>query len=174
MDTIWVALIGVLGILLQQSYAKNASLREGLKSKKQRLYQDFIVFLYNVQSNTTKYEGDELVKTYQEYYPKILTFASNEVVKCFGDYMQHVYSFNKELSEKGDKSWNVNSGEYFGDLVIAIRKDLGHSKWWQVMKWFDISRLWVVDINNFVSASDRKNRGTHTGPRPIISKEKKS
>jgi hypothetical protein len=171
MDAIWIALIGILGILLQQSYSKNMSLREGLKNKKQKLYQDFIIFLYNVQSNAKKYEADELVKTYQDYYPKILTFASNEVVKCFGDYMQHVFSFNKELADKGDASWNINSGEYFGDLILAIRKDLGHNKWWQYMKWYDSSRLWLSDINIYLPESDKKNRGTHNGPHPIIPKK---
>lgn len=171
MTAIWVAIIGILGVLLQQSYARNSELRTELKSKKQDLYSDFIVFIYNVQSNAKTYEPKELINKYQEYNPKILTYASNDVIKCFGDYMQHAYSFSKELADKGDTSWNINSGEYFGDLILAIRKDLGHSRWWQVMKWYDASRLWVTDIKNFLPEKDRVNRFNHTGPHPIIPKQ---
>ena len=63
---IQVAILGVLStilaILLNQSYSKNVSLRAELKNRKQKLYSDFIKFiwdLYTIKISLTEKQNNE-------------------------------------------------------------------------------------------------------------------
>ncbi len=167
--SIWIVLLtglsGLLSILLTQSYTKNAGLRADLKNKKQALYSGYVKFLYDTYSGSNKLDNENIVETLKNYFPKILTFASNEVVKCTGDYMQHLYKYDQSQADAGDTSWNINSMEYFGDLILAIRKDLGHKKFGQIMRWHDVARIWITDIDTYIPKTEQTPRGTHNGPR---------
>ncbi len=169
---IWVVILAgvssLLGILLSQSYSKNLNLRTELKAKKQKLYSDFIVFLYDIYSGSDDTDSDETAKRLKKYFPKLLTFASNEVIKSAGDFMQHIYKFDQEASDKGDTTWNIASMEYFGDLILAIRNDLGHKKFTEIMKWHDVARLWITDIDQYVPSNERTPRARHSGPKPTV------
>ncbi len=169
---IWVVVLtgfsGLLGILLTQSYSKNANLRAELKNKKQKLYSEFIVFLYKIYSGTEEIGEDEVASKLKQYFPKLLTFASNEVIKNTGDFMQHIYKFDQEAADSGDATWNIQSMEYFGDLILAIRNDLGHKKFLEVMKWHDVARLWITDIDQYIPKAEQTPRSRHVGPSPKI------
>lgn len=157
---------GLFGILLTQSYSKNQALRSELKNKKQRLYSDFISFIYPIYTGSGTTDGDTTVVKLKEYIPKLLSFASNEVIKSTGDFMQHIYKYNQVSVDSGDTTWNIASMEYFGDLMIAIRNDLGHKKFTQIMKWHDIARIWITDIDCYVPKNEQTPRSYHPGPKP--------
>ena len=67
----------VLGIIITQLYNRNAALRAELKSKKQKLYAEFIQFLFKVVRDEYEGDSDEIVKKLKDYYPKLLTYGSN-------------------------------------------------------------------------------------------------
>lgn len=169
---IWVVILtglsGLLGILLSQSYSKNTALRAELKNKKQRLYAEFIDFLYRIYSGDEEFGEEDVASKLKAYIPKLLTFASNEVIKHTGDFMQHVFKFDQAASDRGDTTWNILSMEYFGDLILAIRNDLGHKKFTEMMKWHDVARLWITDIDQYVPQTEKTPRALHKGPKPKI------
>ncbi len=169
-STLWVAVLSglssILVVLLTQAYSKNASLRADLKGKKQKLYADYVGFLYTAYSESVVPDTDKMVATFKSYFPKLFTFASNEVITNAGDFMQHIYKYDSSAAERGDQTWNIESMEYFGDLILAIRKDLGHKRFNQIMKWHDIARLWITDIDTYVPEQERTPRAVHNGPRP--------
>jgi hypothetical protein len=154
----------ILGIIITQLYARNNSLRAEIKNKKQKLYGEFILFLFMVIRGEFDGEPDDITKKLKEYFPKLLTYASNEVIKNTGDFMQHFYNPVGEETKQG-----VIALELVGDLIISIRNDLGHKKFTDLMKWHDIARIWISDIDNYLPSTDKTPRGNHTIPKPIFS-----
>ena len=77
--------------------------------------------------------------------------------------MQHFYNPNDDEKKQG-----ILALQLFGDLIIAIRNDLGHKKFTDIMKWYDIARMWITDIDQYLPPEDRKQRGTHSLPKPIF------
>lgn len=162
--TIFTAIFAILGIVITQLYARNNALRAELKTKKQKLYGEFILFLFTVIRGDHDGGEDEIVKKLKAYFPKLLTYASNEVIKNTGDFMQHFYNPRDDPSKQG-----VIALELVGDLILAIRNDLGHKKFADLMKWHDVARIWITDIDTYLPRNERTPRGTHTKPKAIFS-----
>lgn len=63
---------------------------------------------------------------------------------------------------------NVYQYRLYGDLVVQIRKDLGHVKWFESESWLDVVRLKIKDIDDYIPNKNRGQRLTHTMPGMLI------
>jgi len=88
----------------------------------------------------------------QSFNEKMILTASNEVLLTFGDLMQSIYT--KPNSEEN---------RLMGELILSMRKDLGHSNWWNILYWFDPFRPWIKDINKSIPVRYRGNRRNYNG-----------
>jgi len=166
--TLITASFAVLGIVITQLYNRNIALRAELKGKKQKIYAKYINFL--VKAVRGEYEGkdDVILEELKSYFPELLTYASNDVIKNTADFMQHFYNPNEDETKQ-----SVIGLELFGDLIIAIRNDLGHKKFRDFLKWHDIPRIWITDIDKYLPTDQHTPRGNHTKPKPIFDGSRK-
>jgi hypothetical protein len=71
----------------------------------------------------------------QQYNEQMILTGSNDVLKAYGDLMQSFYQQNS------------NSTEMFllmGELLLAMRKDLGHSGRSNSLEWFEPMRMFQL------------------------------
>ena len=164
--TILSAIFAIAGIIITQLYVRNGNLRAELKSDKQKLYGEFILFLFKTIREEFD-DSNQITNELKGYFPKLLTFASDEVIKNTGDFMQHFYNPKADGNQQ-----SIRALELVGDLILSIRNDLGHKRLKSFMKWHDITRVWIRDIDIFIPKNQRTPRGSHKGPSPSTSNKK--
>ena len=127
------------GVKWQTSAKENEGLKQKLGSKKEELYTNFIEFYMKILNS--KVDQEDIVKKTQDLNQKMLLTASNKVFLTYGDLMQNFY-----LNPKDTKQ----SLKLLGELILAMREDLGHKDWLNNLFWFDSIRPWIKDINTYL------------------------
>lgn len=128
------------GIKWQSSYRENENLKQKLNTKKEELYTDFVKFYMNLINN--KENEEDIQKKMKEFNEKMILTASNEVFLTFGDLMQSFY--------KSDGKDYTQGMRLLGELILSMRKDLGHKDWKNNLHWFDSLRPWLKDTDKFI------------------------
>ncbi|HSX35312.1 MAG TPA: hypothetical protein VLH84_00055 [Patescibacteria group bacterium] len=146
------AIIGAAALLLvpvvtyftTKSIERRRSVEQTMRLKKIELYQSFIEFFMRLLLNSGKPKpnSDEMVAFLAEVTPKIITYASNDVIKQWGHFRVNL---DKLLKTGNPMDWM----KPFEDILIAMRKDLGHSS--LGIKDGDIARLFINDVDDYLS-----------------------
>ncbi|MCF7856295.1 hypothetical protein K9N08_01920 [Candidatus Gracilibacteria bacterium] len=149
--TTWILglISAFLAVKWQTSAKENESLKQKLNGKKEELYTEFVSF-YMSLLNGKKRSEEELQQAMRAFNEKMILTASNEVFLTFGDLMQSFYKSNGEDTMQGIR--------LMGELILSMRKDLGHSDWMNNLYWFDSLRPWLKDVDKFVTVKYRGNR----------------
>ena len=130
----------------QTSAKENEGLKQRLNGKKEVLYTEFLSFYMSVIDN--KQDEKSIEKGMKDFNKRMMLTASNEVYLTFGDLMQSSYKPEKD-------SLGIR---LMGELILSMRKDLGHSDWINTLYWFDPLRPWLKDINDFIPKKYRTSR----------------
>jgi len=115
-------LIGTAGALIAVAGNLSIKIREEQRERKVEVYDKvinlfFSIFLAKPLKLEAKNEQD-LAKEIAEITPDLILWASDEVLSKYIDL--------KHFSIKGDPSNPAKSLEIFEQLLLAMRKDLGH------------------------------------------------
>lgn len=152
MEWLLSLLAAFLGIKWQTAAAENKSLKERLTPDKQKLYEDIIEFISNYLREGADPKQD-LFKTRMISLEKRLSLiASNAVLIAFADWMQNFFD-NSPNETKARRGLIL-----YGNIILAMRADLGHKEWRRPLYWFDPVRLWLKDIRDILPSKYRETR----------------
>lgn len=159
----------VVGARLQKSNEINARLRDSLSKKKERFYKEILAILDGlIDGEYDRDDGDytEIRDVIAGKFKEAAYYASPEVIKSFGDLMQHYYT-----NEDADLHV-LRARKLFAELTVQIRKDLGHtSSFRRKETWLDVMRFSIRDISKYIPKKTG-DRGVKTGT-PMIYEGKK-
>lgn len=136
------------GVKWQASAKENQILKERLSERKEELYTNFIDFIMGVFNSKTKSEED-IVEKMRFFNQKMLLTASNKVFLTYGDLMQHFYNNLNDTKQ---------TIRLLGEIILAMREDLGHKDWMNNLYWFDATRPWIKDIYKYMPEKYRGRR----------------
>lgn len=137
-----IILVAILGYFANKSLETKRSVEQAMRPKKLELYDEFVTFIMQIFSNekvVKRPTDEEMMTFFVTKTPKLMTFASNEVIEKWGKLR---ISLSDEKTENEQKMFIVE------DLFRAIRTDLGHSK--RGSHKGDILRLFINDVDNYL------------------------
>ena len=154
-----VAVVGsVISLAVGKAYETRAAIRNDLRQKKTPVYEDIVhTLLYDVMF--AKMLGKEppaqpqLMEFFARITEKLTIWGSDDVLRVYGEFKSNPATVNDP----------TQSIFMFEDLLLAIRKDLGHQNRGVGRK--AILRLFVTDIDKVsapaqqADAADRPSAG---------------
>lgn len=140
-----IAVIGsVISLAVGKIYETQAAIRNDLRQKKTPVYEDIVhTLLYDVMFS--KILGKEvpseadLMEFFARITQKLTIWGSDDVLRIYGEFKTNAANLNNP----------TQSIFMFEDLLLAIRKDLGHPNKGVGRK--AILRLFVTDIDTATS-----------------------
>ncbi len=137
---ITLILVAGIGFFTNKAIEQRKSIELAIRPRKVELYEDFVGFFLKVLGNGKVYpkpSEKEIMKFYADSNPLLLSFASNKVIEKWG-----------KLRLKMADDEGVNNMFQLEELLIEIRKDLGHSN--RGLNKGDVLRLMVNDIDDYL------------------------
>jgi hypothetical protein len=133
-----VIAVALIGFFTNKSIEHKRSIEKAMRPKKLELYDEYIKFLFRV-FNGKKVDNEptkeEMTKFFVEKNPFIVTYASNGVIEKMG-------KMRPKLSNTETAMFTIE------DLLLEMRKDLGHTK--RGFKQGDILRLFINDVDDYL------------------------
>lgn len=176
MQTFFTWALALLSVFLatkwQSASRENESLRQRLSPNKESLYKDIISFLMDYFRKDEKPSLEDFKNKVTEFDKSLLLNSSNSVLLAYGDYMQNFYNEDILQKEKTAQSFVL-----LGNLIIEMRRDLGHGKYFDPIYWFDPFRSWLKDVKKVLPTkmqgfrSSINKRFNYKEAVPIISTE---
>lgn len=138
-------IISIAGILVQKSKEQRINIQVEHRNKVAPIYEEFIdnIFsklLFADNLGNERLSQQELVKVVAGFTQKILIWGSNDVINAYNN-------FRKESNLKSDNP-SVNTLFTIEELLLAIRKDLGHPT--KGFRRGQLLRLFVNDLDKFM------------------------
>ncbi len=133
--------VPVVTYFTNQRLDRRRSLEGHTREQKIQLYEDLITFFMRMlleQGTKSALSEEEMLAKFREMTPKLITYASNGVIKKWGRMRIDLAT----LAAAGDHRAVLKGLE---DLYKEIRKDVGHSS--LSLQEGDISRLFINDID---------------------------
>lgn len=137
----------IIVVIIQYRYQKLQNLEEKLREERRKVYLDVLkpfIYLFKKQS-----KDDELVQLIDnlDYRKSMVDFAligSDDVVRAWGDLMQHLYTSSKKVSNEQANMQNI---KLLAKLLLTIRKDFGNMK--TKLEPYDMLRHMITDLERF-------------------------
>ncbi|MEW5982818.1 MAG: hypothetical protein AB1806_10670 [Acidobacteriota bacterium] len=130
--------VSVVSLALSKAYETRATIRQELRAKKLPVYEGIVKTLFAVlfaeKTGKEALKPNELVGWFAETTEKLSIWGSDELVVAFDRFKN---AFSPEDATSGLLGLE--------DLILAIRKDLGHSG--RKLKRGSILRLFITDID---------------------------
>ena len=145
----------VITLVLTKRYETKASVRESIRSKKVPVYEELVSMFFRILNSSTP--GSALLN---EAELRTLFITSTEKLTIWGseELIASFVAFRENLST--GKATGVAAMFELEDLLLAVRKDLGHSN--EGLARGDILRMFVTDIDKHLIP--KKDVGTSTRP----------
>jgi len=140
------------GIRWQASTRENESLKQKLSEKKEKLYGEWINFYMSLILSPEK--KNKVPEKMQKFNELMLLTASNKVLLAYGDLMQSLYKTGG--NEPKQTLWMI------GELIVAMREDLGHKDFMNSIFWGDTVRPWMKDAEIFLPKNKRGLRRVYS------------
>jgi hypothetical protein len=138
-----VAVVGVLGVVWQQRQSELARLRESHRDRMTPVYYDLLGAFKKLSTEEGKVDP-EIQELFMDLKARqLLLGASSEMVRAFNAWQ----SRTNEVQELGDPIQAVRVWE---ELLLAIRKDLGHRD--ADLPEGELLRLFITDYDEHFSA----------------------
>lgn len=118
------------------------SIEKSMRPKKIELYDECITFFSKLMMNDTavaKPDEKKMVSFFVDIMPLCVLYSSNQVIKS--------------LSKIKKMNGNPEDLIIMEDLMVEIRKDLGHTK--RGFKKGDILRLFINDIDKYIDKNGK-------------------
>ena len=132
-------LASVLALVGSKAYEARSAVRQDLRVKKTPIYEDIVTTLYRVMFASMLDEAPlsekELTKFFAQTTERLTIWGSDSLLKSWGRWKTQVGDPEKGLFT-------------FEDLLLAIRKDLGHRN--RGLQRGSILRLFVTDIDDYL------------------------
>jgi hypothetical protein len=152
-----------LGAVLIQRFAETRMRREAsLRPNKDELYRKFFLLWARIFDQVTPKTTPEVPETVEEaneqsmaLLPELLLWASNDVIARWSEFRRFVMSREERLNratsdpaERARLSAHLDPQYFliFERLVVAVRKDLGHSP--NGLASGDVLGLWINDLDS--------------------------
>lgn len=141
--TILAAVIPAYFVAKWQATSQFKSLRAGeFYKQKRELYKKVITLLLRIVRD--RETTDELLKELRGYNSELLLVGSRRVMQTFGDFLQTVF-----ILDSTNESVNKRFIALLGEVIKAMRRDLGLDNRWDLIKrfqWYDGLRSQFNDI----------------------------
>jgi len=148
--TLALAVLGsgsIVVVIIQYQFQKLQSLEEKLRIERRKVYLDVLrPLIYLFKKKQTDTELFQLMDDldYRQSTVDLVLIGSDEVVKAWGDFMQHLYTSHNKMPEERAKMLNV---KLLARLLLTIRKDFGNRK--TKLKEYDMLRHMITDLEKF-------------------------
>ena len=135
-------LVSVITIAITKAYETRATVRQDLRSKKVPVYEDFIRMLFRIlfseKLGQPAISAEEMISLFVQSSEKLTIWGSDELIKTFGDFKTQIVPGSEPLQALSQLE----------DLMLAIRKDLGHTN--KGLARGSILRMFVTDIDQIL------------------------
>ena len=141
----FTVIISIIGILIQKNKEQKINIQIEHRNKVAPIYEKFIDdifnnFFYADKLGRQRLTNQEMIEVMAEFTQKILIWGSNDVINAYNNFRE---------------SGNVAPGKpshtilfHVEDLLLAIRKDLGHPT--KGFKKGQLLRLFVNDLDDSI------------------------
>lgn len=136
-------LVSVFSVLISKSLEQRATIAKEIREKKVPVYEELIKFVFKVLKATkagSQLPEQEIIEFMIDFTQQLIVWGSDEVIAAFHRF--------RNLSNTGDSK---NVLFLVEDLLLAIRKDLGHKN--QGLSQGKLLGLFVNDIENYLPKS---------------------
>jgi hypothetical protein len=140
------ALVSVFGIVYNKRWDRKRQIREEHRKKKIPVYEEFMEFWFEILTATKTGEEiseEEMLNSMIDFTHHVMIWGSDDFVKSFGHWKTTVGSL-----EDAEGSHEVEQLGLFEDLVLAMRRDLGHKN--EGFERGDFLRLFITDIDDYL------------------------
>lgn len=130
----------IITVYLGRSFEKQKTIQEKLRENKVPIYDEFItnVIAYLLDKDKDK-NAIELAVFFQKMTPRMIIWADDEVLKAWAD-------FRTVTTTTTDTMIMIKK---FEDLMLAMRKDLGHSN--KKLNNHEVLKCFINDIEEVFS-----------------------
>lgn len=141
-------LISVISIIISKLYERRQEIRKEHRDKKVPVYEELISFLLKVflaeKAGRKKLSEKEIAIFLMDFTEKIIVWGSDEVIKSYQKFRDETIKIPKNKEEVP----HINSMFYLEDLMLEIRKDLGHRN--KDFEKGDVLSLFINDIGKYI------------------------
>lgn len=141
-------LISVGSIIVSKLYERRKEIRKEHREKKVPVYEELISFLLKVflaeKAGRKKLSEKEITIFLMDFTEKIIVWGSDEVIKSFQKFREETM----RIPINKDEVPHIKSMFYLEDLMLEIRKDLGHKN--KDFKKGDVLSLFINDIEKYI------------------------
>ena len=138
-----------IGYAVRASQQKKLEVEKALEEDKRDLYKRFVALLFNMLDDARKQQTD--VRKYErkmiELTRDMTIYASDEVLKLYIEFRTMAFNRVHESSPTRFMGW-------MGDIIVAIRKDLGHTMTKISSK--DVLKTFITDVDKYPELLDKK------------------
>ncbi|MDH0447474.1 MULTISPECIES: hypothetical protein [Shewanella] len=137
-------LVSVFTVMFSKRQEHKVDIENQIRSKKIPVYEKIIEFIFQItfaeKLGKKQPSEKEMVKFFADTTRDLVIWGSQDMVSAFGDFKVGL----AELESNNDPAYVLSIVE---DLLIALRKDLGHKQ--KDIKRGDILRLYINDIPDY-------------------------
>jgi hypothetical protein len=154
LPTILLVILGsgsIVAIFIENRYRKLQSLEEKLREERQKIYvkvlEPFFLLFKKPTDDKALFELMNSI-AYRQATFELALVGSDEVVRAFGDLMQHFYtSGNPNKSDPSDIEHSKQTLRLTGKFLLTIRKDFGNKD--TRLRDIDMLRHLITDLEKF-------------------------
>lgn len=138
-------LVSVLSVILTKYYERKRKIEQEIREKKIPMYVEFVEFwfrvLYSKNITGKKIEEKEMIEFFSDFTQKVMVWGSDEVLILWSRYRRAFVDIEDPKSVSPEKLFD------FEDLLMAIRKDMGHKNKGVIKG--DLLGLFINDIDKY-------------------------
>lgn len=148
--TLIVAIFGsgsIIGILIQNKITKLRSIEEKLRDDRRKVYFDLLapfILMFTKGTDQQKITDQMLSQGYRRTSFELTLLGSDEVVRAYGNLMQHTFESEKQKAEGRIIDPTIII-KLYTTLLLEIRKDLGNGN--TSLKEKDMISHMITDID---------------------------
>lgn len=131
-------LLSTISLMASRNYESKQKVKEENRMKKIPVYDNYMKFMFRVLDPNDVVKDKDIKKFAKEFNPDLLIWGSSDVVKKYSTYRHSLIEINANNSKTS------NNFSEFEDLLLAIRKDLGHKDKNVVQN--DLLKVFINDI----------------------------
>ena len=148
--TLLTVFASVLTVVLSKVWELKIKNLQENRGKKEPIYEELLSFLFKIVKATKKGETvseDEMEDFIFNFTEKVMIWGSDDVINAFYNFKK--VGANTEISGNSD----VKIADAIEELILAVRKDLGHSN--NGLNKGKLLGLFIVDYDQYVKNNSR-------------------
>lgn len=142
-----------LTITIPKHIEKRMEIEEHLREKKSQTYKELVEFFFKILMGSKTNESlteKELIKFMSRFTENLILWGSEEVILSYKAYRMHF------ISRKQEETLTHESINLMENLLLAIRKDMGHKN--KGLQQGDILSLFINDVDEILATLKNSNK----------------